>query len=215
MRLTTRRGPWQLWVLLLTVASSTASAQDRAEIVGFSVWRLLGRFHVLTVHFPIALLVTVGLIEAVSWWRRLEASDRTTAWLAVLAAVSAVAAAGMGWVRANEMHVSGPQADLVSVHRWLGVATAALAVAVAALALRVHLRQDARAHKAYRVAVAITVIMVSATGHYGGLVVHGQRYFSSALPAWMRSWAARDWSAPGQDSSAAEPDSTPAELAGP
>jgi len=193
--MTTRRWLMLLFIpLALAFSAAYAAGQDSGPS-GFSVWQLLGRFHVLTVHFPVALLVIVGVIEALSWWRRVDAPDTTTTLLTVFAAASALAAATMGWLRADAMSFSGHRPELVRVHRWLGVATAVLAVVVTLVALRTPRRTDAWLHGIYRAILAIAVATVSVTAHYGGLLVHGEHYISSALPAWARSVPERDQSA--------------------
>jgi uncharacterized membrane protein len=187
MPMTTRR-----WLLLsfipvaLAVSAAYAAGEDTGPS-GFSMWQLLGRVHVLMIHFPIALLVIVGVIEALSWRRRVDAPDATTTLLTVFAAESALAAAAMGWVRADAMSFSGRQAELVTVHRWLGVATAMLALAVTVAAQCVRRRNDAWRRGLYRAVVVLAVAVVSVTGHYGGLLVHGEHYISAALPAWAKS----------------------------
>lgn len=143
---------------------------------------LLGRFHVLVVHFPIALIVLIGLIEAWRWWRRDQTPNSLLLPLSILTALSAVIAAGMGWLQASSMAMAGAEADLLQVHRWTGTITAVVAVVMALT--RWHLERASTTPLAimHRSAVATGVILVAITGHVGGLLVHGDDYLSSALP---------------------------------
>lgn len=150
---------------------------------------LLGRFHVLVVHFPIALIVLIGLIEAWRWWRRDQTPNSLLLPLSILTALSAVIAAGMGWLLASSMAMAGAEADLLQVHRWTGTITAAVAVIMAFTRWRLERASTTRLTIMHRSGVAIGVILVAITGHVGGLLVHGDDYLSSALP-WMQTKAA-------------------------
>jgi uncharacterized membrane protein len=138
------------------------------------------------VHFPVALLTIVLVVESLRWLRKRTTPDPTLTLITVFAALSAVVATVMGWAQAGGMDFAGEQAELVTVHRWLGVATAAMSVLVAALALSLQLLNRPRLRGAYLAALVITVLGVSAAGHYGGMLVHGPDYIPSALPPWMR-----------------------------
>jgi uncharacterized membrane protein/mono/diheme cytochrome c family protein len=164
---------------LLLGAPAAACAADG----GFTPYMLFGRLHVLTVHFPVALLSIVALIEALRLLRRATAPDATLTLVTVLAALSAAVAALMGWIQADQMRFQGREAELVAVHRWVGVATAALALLVAALALRLQLRGDPLLRRVYLATLAAATIGVSITGHYGGLMVHGEDYLPALFPA--------------------------------
>jgi uncharacterized membrane protein len=154
---------------------------------GFSFWTLLGRLHVVVVHFPVALLLVLGFIEVLRWLRRIPGPDATVTLLVVLAALSAVVSTVMGWAQADGMgNGSGREAQLIFQHRWLGVTTTALALVLAAVALRRQLGDGPRLTLAYRLLLLPTCALVGLTGHIGGSVVHGEDYFTSALPACLR-----------------------------
>jgi uncharacterized membrane protein len=173
-----------LLVLACAVAPLSA-AEDAAGSGGFWPWMLFGRLHVVTVHFPIALLTVVLIIEGLRLIRRTTAPDATLTVITVIASLSAVTATVMGWAQASTMSFAGNEASLLFVHRWLGVATATLSVIVTALALALQLLNRPGLRKAYLAALGITVVGVSAAGHYGGMLVHGEDYFPSVLPAWL------------------------------
>jgi uncharacterized membrane protein len=147
---------------------------------------LLGRLHVLVVHFPIALIVLIGLIEVWRWWRRDQTPNALLLPLSILTACSAVIAAGMGWLQASSMAMAGAGADLLQVHRWTGTTTAAVAVLMAFTRWRLERAASPRLMTMHRSGVAVGVILVAVTGHVGGLLVHGDNYLSSAMP-WARA----------------------------
>lgn len=151
-------------------------------------WVLLGRFHVLVVHFPIALIILIGLIEAWRWWQRDESHNALLLPLSLLTAVSAVIAAGMGWLQAASMAPAGTAAELLLIHRWTGTVTAGVAVVIAMTRWRLERAPSTRFTMVHRGGVAVGVSLVAITGHVGGLLVHGEDYLSSALP-WARAQA--------------------------
>jgi uncharacterized membrane protein len=162
-----------------------SAAVDAAASTGSWPWMLFGRLHVLTVHFPIALLTIVLVVESLRWLRKRTAPDPTLTVITVFAALSAVVATVMGWAQASCMEFSGREAEIVTVHRWLGVATAAISLVVAALALSLQLLNRPSLRTAYLASLAVVVLGVSVAGHYGGMLVHGETYVLDPLPPWL------------------------------
>lgn len=134
-----------------------------------SIVTLLGRFHPLIVHLPIGILLLLAAIEAVSWFPRFPQIPRAVRnVILVLGAVSAAFAVLFGWWLARSGEYD---ATLLFRHRVLGVAAAALALAL----LGLHLL---RWRKAYTAAWIATVVVLSAAGHYGGVLTHGSDYLA-------------------------------------
>lgn len=182
----------------------TALPLAAAEALSFSPIKLFGRMHVLVVHFPVALLTVLALIEALRWRRKSDSPDRTVTLLAILAGAGAVVAAVMGWIEAGDTGWGGKSAEAQALllHRWLGVTTAVLALVVTALALRRQLADSPRLTLAYRVVLFPAALLVGAAGHFGGVAVHGQDYIDSALPAFLRPAPVAEEPAPPLDPSA-------------
>src|SRR4051812_25899095 len=88
----------------------------------------LGRLHVATVHLPIALLLVAGLIELWRTIRRSKGPSPTAITCLILGACSAVLASVFGWIHAGYATYAGREAQAMEWHRWLGVATSAVAV---------------------------------------------------------------------------------------
>jgi uncharacterized membrane protein/mono/diheme cytochrome c family protein len=192
-----RRPPLLAGLLLVACGATalcgaeTAPARPDDGVTPFSLWVLLGRLHPMVVHFPIVLIMVVALIEAIRWWRREPALDTIAGLLVALTALSAVVTAGMGWLNADDASFSGVQAATLAYHRWLGVSEAGLTVLVAGVAIGLA-RREAMGRTAgtwrwtYRGLIAVAVVVVSAAGHFGGKLSHGEDYISSALPAWAQ-----------------------------
>jgi uncharacterized membrane protein len=143
------------------VRSSGEQTLERPSSTRLASW--LGGQHPLLVHFPVALLLAAlgadlcGLREARRW----------CLWIGALGALASV---GSGWLWAG---VEGYRPDTVSLHRWLGVATAGLATA-SVVALEVARRgRDRRGDLIVRLLMLLTAFLVIFAGHSGGELVHG------------------------------------------
>lgn len=139
----------------------------------------LGHFHPAIVHFPVALALTGAGFEA---WRALrhEEPSRTGRLLLLLAALAGALAAlsGLALFRADDFQARTLAA--ASVHRVLGLTTAAVLVIAASLGgVPGRTRLEGFRLVAYRVIYGVAALLVGLTGHYGGWVVFG----------WGRIWA--------------------------
>lgn len=137
---------------------------------------VVGRTHLLLLHFPIALLFAVLAVELVLR-KRLPGDRRREMTSAVLlaAALGAVAAASTGLLYAQSEDFHGRELVLIGQHRIAGIVTAVLAVATFI------------AHRRAQMKVAYLPLLVLATGavtfagHRGGELVHGEGYVLKAL----------------------------------
>jgi uncharacterized membrane protein len=149
-------------------AGEPAVASPAARTV---LW--LGKFHLLALHFPIALVIAAAIAEAFRAWRRSAVPSDTGRFCLVLAAVAAVPTAVLGWLHAASGNgVGSPQ--LLMAHRWLGTSTAIWLVLTAVAAVR-----DARrgASGRTRVMLAVAVLLTILTAHLGGLLDRGVEFF--------------------------------------
>lgn len=143
---------------------------------GFDGWLLYGRLHPLVLHFPIALLLTAALIEALSFKARTGWLRRAGLALLALGAVSAVVAASMGYTLSIVDRHTG---EAVTWHRLLGLSVAGFALL--ALLLRLRLDRGQRVGPAYAVTLGICVVAVFGAGHFGGELTHGREFLAEAV----------------------------------
>jgi len=149
-----------------SVASPVASPTSRAV-------RWLGKFHLLLLHFPIALMVAAGVGEFVSAWRRSRVPAPAVQFCLSLAAVAVVPAVALGWLHAAAGNgVGSPQ--LLTAHRWLGTVAGVWVIGTALWAGR-DARRGVRS-RAVRIALAVGMLLVVATAHAGGLMAHGRDF---------------------------------------
>jgi uncharacterized membrane protein/mono/diheme cytochrome c family protein len=136
---------------------------------------LFARLHPLLVHFPVALLVVAAGVALLARLRRRETESDAT--LGVCLAVTALAAplsAATGWLLAS---ADGHADATVFLHRWLGVALAALSPALWWLHLRA---RRSSAHPRVRLFLLLALLAAAAlvgfVGHTGGVITRGPGY---------------------------------------
>jgi uncharacterized membrane protein len=152
-----------------------------AAAEGPSLITFLGRFHPAVVHFPIALLGLAAFLEFVQILRRKAAFHPATFTLAAAATLSAVLATLLGLANAGGKKPD----DALDAHRWAGIATTVIAMVMMLLVNKARSADGARVQFA-RGALFLSMILVSIAGHYGGVLVYGPDYYSSAWP-WARA----------------------------
>ncbi len=159
-----------LFVLLALPLGLMASEGAPSPITLFS------RAHVVMVHFPVALLVVLALIEVLRWRRKTGSMDQTVAFIAVIAALSSIVSVVQGLMLDGSSDGESEYARTLALHKWLGITTAVFAIGAAIIALRRQLGDTAGLTKIYRALVLPGAALVSLTGHYGGMAVHGDDY---------------------------------------
>jgi mono/diheme cytochrome c family protein/uncharacterized membrane protein len=136
--------------------------------------RFLGKFHLLLLHFPIALLIAAGIGEVVMARRAPHAPSPIVLFCLALAAVTVVPTVVLGWLHAAGGNgIGSPQT--LSLHRWAGTGTG-VCVIVAALWSWWDARRGARTWGA-RLALGVAIALVIGTAHAGGLLAHGRDFF--------------------------------------
>ena len=136
---------------------------------------LIGNLHPLLVHLPAALLVLPLLLEG---WNRLRPSAARV-WCArfclIVGAVGAGCSAITGWVAAG---TEGYAADTVFNHRWLGISIAVLSFLLALLSKRIRgTEKESAPGILWLLLLALLALLVMATGHTGGVLVHGNPFW--------------------------------------
>ena len=164
-----------------TAADSPLPEATRSLLIRALYWQ--GRFHVVVIHFPIALIMAAAAAELFLWLCGSKKVHPSVRYCTILAAVAGVPAAVLGWLLALDQHASAPIFDLQSgmkslplfLHRWLGTAAAVLLVIIAAVT-EIDARHDRRSVFA-RVLLFAGALLTGLAGHFGGIVVHGENWF--------------------------------------
>ena len=158
------------------VAPTPGVEQPAADRVPPSAGRrtiaLLGKFHLLLLHFPIALVLAAGIAEVVV--PRAREPSPAVVFCLTLAAVAVVPTVVLGWLHAEGGNGAGsPQ--LLGLHRWVGTVAGAWVIAAALWA-----RRDARRGERSwlgRGLLMVGMLFVVATAHAGGWLAHGRDFF--------------------------------------
>ncbi|GGZ29027.1 hypothetical protein GCM10007049_22670 [Echinicola pacifica] len=152
-------------------------------------WTLafFGKFHPLFVHLPIGIFIALVVLEVVDYIfpeSNLSPACSILLWLTVLTAIPTVIVGAL-------LAASGGYGSEVMVwHKWLGVSTAVLATWM--LVFRSKLQKSGKPSPAYLSMLMVTVVALSATGHYGGSLTHGSKYLTEDLPDEVREFLGDD-----------------------
>jgi uncharacterized membrane protein len=135
----------------------------------------LGRFHVLLLHIPITMALAVVVLDWLSTWEKYRQFEPVVPPLSAATAISAVATAVLGYMHFSEGGFAGPSAD---AHRALGTSVALLTTLVWAAR-----SWSLPIYRRLQTAVGLMLVaLVTATGHFGGNLTHGDTYLAQYAP---------------------------------
>ncbi len=173
------------WVLIgapgdlpstLPAGHPPATAQKPEAVPAPFFKRLLGwfgKFHPLSTHFPVALLLTAVLAELFAWWMRRSEWTLFVRFLVVLGALSSIPTATLGWL-ANFPTVGGSQLAIIyRFHQILGTTTAMWAVVCAVLICSAECEEGSLERRRFRGALLLGAALVAITGFLGGALAAG------------------------------------------
>lgn len=147
-------------------------------IENFWLWRFLGRLHPMAVHFPVGLLLFAAFMELFTL-NKFSSSLRPGIQLLVIAgAVSALLSVFLGYFLSTDQDYDAT----LSIHQWLGIATAFLGILVWQIQNRILVKNQSSLIKTYRSLLFITAFGVLAAGHFGASLTHGDGYLTNTLP---------------------------------
>ncbi len=134
----------------------------------------IARFHPLIVHLPIGIMLFAFTLFVLG---RREKTDQYQSALTIaigLAALSSIASIGTGWFLSQE---GGYEGGAIDWHKYLGIAFTIFTV----LLYFVHINQWRWRSRYLAPLFFINIILLIATGHFGGNLTHGSEYlFQSA-----------------------------------
>jgi uncharacterized membrane protein len=140
-----------------------------------------GKWHPLIVHLPIGILVVSFLFALFSRrpkYHYLIPAIPFTLWIG---AIAAVLAAVTGFLLSRS---GGYEVDTLEFHQWLGIITALMAVFCAVLYTEIGQSFWWIQIRHYRFGVlSFLLLVLIATGYFGGTLTHGEGYIRKALPS--------------------------------
>jgi len=131
----------------------------------------LGELHSVAVHFPIAMLLSAALSEALLAATGRASFRHVTRFVIWIGALGAVTAAPLGWLAAATLE-DAPE-RLLAWHRWLGVSTALWSIATLWASER-----SMGSRTGLRGMLAGAALLVAVTGYLGGELVHDPQAWS-------------------------------------
>ena len=141
----------------------------------------IGKFHVLLVHFPIALGVAAAAADLLWVLTRRMLFRHAAVYCLAAALTAAPAVVTTGLFRLHELHLPPDVADVAEDHEHAGLAT--LGVVIAATVARVAWRRSPKKWLLvlYGILIAGLVVSVSIAGHLGGKISLGLDYLQGVL----------------------------------
>jgi uncharacterized membrane protein/mono/diheme cytochrome c family protein len=141
--------------------------------------QFIGHFHPLVVHFPVALVLLVPILELAGRKERLSYLRQSVGFVLALATVAATAAAILGWCLGRSGGYSG---SLITQHMWGGV----LLCIVCWLCWWLRVRTP-EPGIVYAIALVLGVSLVAWTGYRGGQLSLGPNDLTEHMPKRLRS----------------------------
>jgi uncharacterized membrane protein/mono/diheme cytochrome c family protein len=139
---------------------------------------LVGRIHPLLVHFPIGLLVLAGTLDLLAALMGRQTRSATVKTCLLLGLVGAAVALGSGWVYADLEPPGRSLEETLWYHRWVGVAAGSTAALSWLFYLMSRDGERPRPRRLSRVTMFACLVLVSTTGHLGGVMVHGEAFLA-------------------------------------
>ena len=194
----------------LTAAAATVST---TEAPGFQWTAFFGPFHMVVLHFPIGFLTVAAVLEAWHWWRRAPWARQANTVVLPLAALSAVIAAALGWMRAGAGEFDP---HLLNLHRWSGVGLAILTLLTALLLPRPDRGTPSPRHVLrFHIAFGGALALLGVAGHFGGSLTHGSGFLTRSAPSFVRKVLGETSSSSGTPVAKAAPTGAPTVGTGP
>jgi uncharacterized membrane protein len=138
----------------------------------------IGKLHVVIVHFPIALAFCAVLADLLWIVTRKDRFRDAGIYCLVLAAISGLPVVVTGLAVARGPELVGDYVSIVTIHKYLGIAS--FIIAGLAAGIRLGCRQQLKRWWliGYCILMLALVVAIALTGHYGGMLVHGKNFLS-------------------------------------
>ena len=138
-----------------------------------------GRFHPVLVHLPIGFVIIGLFLEVYGFYKKEAAAFNLPIKIVlILSVLSGIAASSTGWML-SESNPYPP--GTLTTHRWLAISVIILSFGW----LLVKLKTDQP--RINLAAAALVALIVSLTGHFGGVLTHGEDYLVEYSPEWVRN----------------------------
>ncbi len=131
----------------------------------------IGKYHLLVVHFPIALIMTAALAQALYLSRRKESYQETVRFLVWTGLFAVVAAGLLGWAHSGPPQHS--EAPVMFSHRWIGSALFLGAVLTTFFMEKSRSQGSSIWSLLFNFSLFSLALIVAINGFLGGALAHG------------------------------------------
>jgi uncharacterized membrane protein len=152
-----------------------------------------GELHPVFVHFPIALIVTAALAEALYMARRSQWLGEAARFMVAAGAWAAVPTVAAGFAEAWGETFSGEAARAFSIHWVCGVVAAVLAFLAYAMGEGSRRSGQVWEQGLYRIILLLAAVAVLVTGFFGGGVAHAEGEVGSGPVGFSLTVLAHFW----------------------
>jgi predicted CXXCH cytochrome family protein len=129
------------------------------------IFNVLGKFHVLLLHFPIGIMMLIAFLEIINHFSKKSDWRQMLDYLLLVGLLTAIFTAYCGWILAGR---GDYDPKLLFWHKWLGFATVAT----------VFLLWFSKNTKWYFPSLSACMVLLLAAGHYGGSLTHGENFLT-------------------------------------
>ncbi|MEP2509367.1 MAG: chitobiase/beta-hexosaminidase C-terminal domain-containing protein [Reichenbachiella sp.] len=158
--------------------TSSQPAFGQGDGDDISQWfSFFGHFHALIVHLPIGFLLLAGMMEAFMFIKKQKVFEPAISFALYLSAGSSLVAALFGYMLSLD---GGYGDDLLNTHMWLGILLTICSF------ILIFLKAKKMNAKIYYPVLTLSLVLLSATGHYGGSLTHGENYLTKDMPTGLK-----------------------------
>ena len=133
----------------------------------------MGKFHPVSTHFPVALLMTAVVAEALAWWLKRDEWMLLVRFLTVLGALSSVPTVVLGWLADFPLLSGSELTTIYRFHQILGTATCVWALVCAVLVCLSECEEGSVARRRFRGALLLGAFLIGVVGFLGGVLNAG------------------------------------------
>ncbi|MEQ1854151.1 MAG: DUF2231 domain-containing protein [Chthoniobacteraceae bacterium] len=133
----------------------------------------VGKFHPVSTHFPVGLLMSAVLAEALAWFLRRGDWLLLVRFLVVVGALSSIPTAVLGWCVDFPTVAGSELATVYRFHQILGTAAAGWALVCAVLVCIAECEEGSLARRRFRGALLLGAFLIGLVGFLGGTLTAG------------------------------------------
>jgi uncharacterized membrane protein len=152
----------------LTIEAFQTKSNEEVQPGRPTTWlQWIGGFHLIILHFPIALINMLAVSELFLGWSKKPIFDFSSRFLLISALIFTPLTAILGLIYSYSSTYEGPMETFLLWHMWLGISTAVLTL-VAAL-----IREQEKYKRLYYTCLIAMFATVNLAGYFGGNMTFG------------------------------------------